>query len=244
MVRQRRADLERKWRPPRGWVYYNECMNGMLREWELQRHTASRSWANFLRDFELWLECDSIQIEDSSHTMLLYQSNRSTASERSTCRFGNDIIERRTLVESLELCVAFNNVAIKKIRSNRDVVGQFYRRNSIFVRRESTTEWYAVVCHFSRAAQRPVRRSRVSNSIFRRDEEIFSAFSVLLQSQRQIAMISEIIHVASLLHDDVIDLSDIRRGKSSVNVLWNQKKVSWICDFCSPFFFYDFPDAK
>lgn len=38
-------------------------------------------------------------------------------------------------------------------------------------------------------------------------------------------MISEMIHTASLLHDDVIDMSDIRRGKPSVNVVWSQKKV-------------------
>ncbi|KAG5317783.1 DPS1 synthase, partial [Pseudoatta argentina] len=47
----------------------------------------------------------------------------------------------------------------------------------------------------------------------------------LLYSQRQIAMISEMIHNASLLHDDVIDQSDFRRGKPSVNVVWSQKKV-------------------
>lgn len=41
-------------------------------------------------------------------------------------------------------------------------------------------------------------------------------------------MISEMIHSASLLHDDVIDQSDIRRGKPSVNVVWSQKKVSHI----------------
>ncbi|KAG5325912.1 DPS1 synthase, partial [Acromyrmex heyeri] len=47
----------------------------------------------------------------------------------------------------------------------------------------------------------------------------------LLYSQRQIAMISEMIHNASLLHDDIIDQSDFRRGKPSVNVVWSQKKV-------------------
>lgn len=39
------------------------------------------------------------------------------------------------------------------------------------------------------------------------------------------AMIAEMIHSASLVHDDVIDQSDFRRGKPSVNALWNQKKV-------------------
>ncbi|XP_071629765.1 all trans-polyprenyl-diphosphate synthase PDSS1 [Temnothorax longispinosus] len=48
----------------------------------------------------------------------------------------------------------------------------------------------------------------------------------LSQSQRQVAMISEMVHSASLLHDDVIDQSDIRRGKPSVNAVWSQKKVA------------------
>nr|CAD7579036.1 unnamed protein product [Timema californicum] len=50
--------------------------------------------------------------------------------------------------------------------------------------------------------------------------------SSLLRPQRQVAMISEMIHSASLIHDDVIDQSDFRRGKPSVNVLWNHKKIS------------------
>lgn len=53
----------------------------------------------------------------------------------------------------------------------------------------------------------------------------------LLASQRQVAMISEMIHSASLIHDDVIDQSDFRRGKPSVNVLWSQKKVTMAGDF-------------
>ncbi|XP_030760488.1 LOW QUALITY PROTEIN: decaprenyl-diphosphate synthase subunit 1-like [Sitophilus oryzae] len=44
-------------------------------------------------------------------------------------------------------------------------------------------------------------------------------------------MISEMIHTASLVHDDVIDQSDFRRGKPSVNVMWNHKKVTMAGDF-------------
>jgi geranylgeranyl pyrophosphate synthase len=50
-------------------------------------------------------------------------------------------------------------------------------------------------------------------------------YSGLLASQRQVAMIAEMIHSASLIHDDVVDQADLRRGKPSVNVLWNHKKV-------------------
>lgn len=35
------------------------------------------------------------------------------------------------------------------------------------------------------------------------------------------------VHSASLVHDDVIDQSDFRRGKPSVNALWNHKKVGY-----------------
>lgn len=55
--------------------------------------------------------------------------------------------------------------------------------------------------------------------------------NVLSHAQRQVAMISEMIHTSSLLHDDVIDQSDIRRGKPSVNVVWRQKKVAMAGDY-------------
>lgn len=44
-------------------------------------------------------------------------------------------------------------------------------------------------------------------------------------------MIAEMIHSASLIHDDVIDQSFSRRGKPSVNVIWNHKKVSTSVDW-------------
>lgn len=44
-------------------------------------------------------------------------------------------------------------------------------------------------------------------------------------SQEEIAMIAEIIHTASLIHDDVIDGSNTRRGKPTVDSVWGQKKV-------------------
>ena len=45
--------------------------------------------------------------------------------------------------------------------------------------------------------------------------------SYLLASQRQVALIAEAIHVASLMHDDVIDGAALRRGKPSVNAHWS-----------------------
>ncbi|XP_050538016.1 all trans-polyprenyl-diphosphate synthase PDSS1 [Daktulosphaira vitifoliae] len=55
--------------------------------------------------------------------------------------------------------------------------------------------------------------------------------NVLSKSQREVAMIAEMIHSASLIHDDVIDQSDFRRGKPSVNALWSHKKVAMAGDY-------------
>ena len=42
--------------------------------------------------------------------------------------------------------------------------------------------------------------------------------------QRNIAMVSEMIHTASLVHDDILDHAETRRGKESVNVRWDIKR--------------------
>ena len=49
--------------------------------------------------------------------------------------------------------------------------------------------------------------------------------SFILPSQKQLSLVSEMIHTATLVHDDVIDTSDTRRGKPSVNALFGQKKA-------------------
>lgn len=41
--------------------------------------------------------------------------------------------------------------------------------------------------------------------------------------QQRIAEITELIHVASLLHDDVIDSAGTRRGKKSLNAVFGNK---------------------
>lgn len=45
------------------------------------------------------------------------------------------------------------------------------------------------------------------------------------------AMLVEMIHVASLIHDDVIDESDTRRGKPSVNARWQSHKAVILGDY-------------
>ncbi|XP_039769756.1 all trans-polyprenyl-diphosphate synthase PDSS1 isoform X3 [Ornithorhynchus anatinus] len=50
-------------------------------------------------------------------------------------------------------------------------------------------------------------------------------------SQRTIALIAEMIHTASLVHDDVIDDASSRRGKHTVNQIWGEKKAVLAGDF-------------
>lgn len=53
----------------------------------------------------------------------------------------------------------------------------------------------------------------------------------LLWKQRRGAIISEMIHTASLLHDDVLDKADTRRGKAAVNKIFTAKKATFAGDY-------------
>ncbi|CAL2029106.1 unnamed protein product [Caenorhabditis brenneri] len=60
--------------------------------------------------------------------------------------------------------------------------------------------------------------------------EIASHLSVC-QNQYKIGMIAEMIHTASLVHDDVIDEANTRRGSASVNAVWGNKMSVLVGDF-------------
>merc|ERR1719423_456049 len=49
--------------------------------------------------------------------------------------------------------------------------------------------------------------------------------------QRMVAMVSEMIHTASLVHDDILDHAETRRGKESVNVRWDIKRSTMAGDY-------------
>ena len=55
--------------------------------------------------------------------------------------------------------------------------------------------------------------------------------SDILPSQRRLAEITELIHTASLLHDDVIDTSISRRGNASANIAFGNKMAVLAGDF-------------
>ncbi|TKR95588.1 hypothetical protein L596_009732 [Steinernema carpocapsae] len=50
-------------------------------------------------------------------------------------------------------------------------------------------------------------------------------------NQYRIAVVAEMMHTASLVHDDVIDKSDVRRGEPTVNALWGNKMAVLVGDF-------------
>ena len=48
---------------------------------------------------------------------------------------------------------------------------------------------------------------------------------------QELATIVEFIHTATLLHDDVIDKSDLRRGKKTANAIWGNQASVLVGDF-------------
>ena len=63
------------------------------------------------------------------------------------------------------------------------------------------------------------------------DADYAASNSDILPSQRRLAEITELIHTASLLHDDVIDNSNSRRSSPSANVAFGNKMAVLAGDF-------------
>jgi len=51
------------------------------------------------------------------------------------------------------------------------------------------------------------------------------------QEHIKVAAITELLHTATLLHDDVVDESDLRRGKATVNSRWSNAAAILVGDF-------------
>ena len=47
----------------------------------------------------------------------------------------------------------------------------------------------------------------------------------------QVAAAVELLHTATLLHDDVVDLAHLRRGRASANALWGNRRAILVGDF-------------
>ncbi len=52
-----------------------------------------------------------------------------------------------------------------------------------------------------------------------------------IQEMKNVAVALELIHMASLVHDDVIDDADLRRGKPTVKAKWDNRTAMYTGDF-------------
>lgn len=59
----------------------------------------------------------------------------------------------------------------------------------------------------------------------------FSPSKKLEKKQYDIATVLEFVHTATLLHDDVVDHSDLRRGQHSANAIWGNAASVLVGDF-------------
>src|SRR5690606_33788910 len=51
------------------------------------------------------------------------------------------------------------------------------------------------------------------------------------QDHIQLAAVIEFIHTATLLHDDVVDASELRRGQNTANSIWGNEASVLVGDF-------------
>src|ERR1700693_3951572 len=57
------------------------------------------------------------------------------------------------------------------------------------------------------------------------------AFGYRGSHHHQLAAVVEFIHTATLLHDDVVDASELRRGHPTANAVWGNKPAVLVGDF-------------
>ncbi len=88
----------------------------------------------------------------------------------------------------------------------------------------------------NRAPVIPLVGSYIISSGGKRLRPLFHLISADISGYRgdahiEIAGIIESIHTASLLHDDVVDMAEVRRGKPSANAVWGNQIVVLVGDF-------------
>lgn len=59
----------------------------------------------------------------------------------------------------------------------------------------------------------------------------FAAGKSLQKRHLELAIVIEFVHTATLLHDDVVDLSELRRGKKTANAIWGNAASVLVGDF-------------
>jgi decaprenyl-diphosphate synthase subunit 1 len=81
-------------------------------------------------------------------------------------------------------------------------------------------------------SMRPLIVCTLARALNKTDPSLSAAeLDTVFARQRQIALIAEMIHVASLIHDDIIDASSLRRGKTSVHTRYGCHKAVLAGDY-------------
>lgn len=98
--------------------------------------------------------------------------------------------------------------------------------------RRSTRSRYREVDEIARAATKGGKRIRPSLLILWARASSNAPLSPYQEKRMiQFASAIELIHVASLIHDDVVDESHLRRGKPSINAIWGTKVAVLLGDY-------------
>lgn len=106
-----------------------------------------------------------------------------------------------------------------------------YIKNQLLVDNSPTTPIINYIFRNQGKGIRPLLAMLSSSLIINTGE--YSADQIHQIKQRTLlsAMLIEMIHTATLIHDDIIDEAYIRRGKPSINALWGSKKAVLIGDY-------------
>ncbi len=95
------------------------------------------------------------------------------------------------------------------------------------------SDFYSFLPELTATAQKAIAHvagsggKRIRPAVFFASSRLFSSTSSFLNS---IAVVCEYVHTASLLHDDVVDSSALRRGRATVNSVWGDQSSVLVGD--------------
>uniref|UniRef100_A0A1I7UY32 All trans-polyprenyl-diphosphate synthase PDSS1 n=1 Tax=Caenorhabditis tropicalis TaxID=1561998 RepID=A0A1I7UY32_9PELO len=136
----------------------------------------------------------------------------------------NDIMEQ--LIPQ-DASGAVENLADLNVTSNLGRMTHYYFQQGGKMLRPTVSLLMGNACNS--ASNRSIPEEFLAIPISDRSE--ISTHLSVCQNQFKIGMIAEMIHTASLVHDDVIDEANTRRGSASVNAVWGNKMSVLVGDF-------------
>ena len=90
-------------------------------------------------------------------------------------------------------------------------------QNSIYSDIELATEVSSYIVRSGGKRIRPILTVLVAKTLGYRGKELINLAAAI-----------ELLHTATLIHDDVVDESEIRRGKKSIHKKWTMRTEFWL----------------